>query len=223
MKMRHEYKHIIGYADRVILQSKLDKILKTDVHADAHGEYRVRSLYFDDLFDTALKDKVNGVNRREKFRIRYYDDDTEYIKLERKIKLNGMCNKTSKRITKSQVESIIAGDIDFLLESSSPLFHQLYSKMNGRLLRPKVIVDYMRRPYVYDAGNVRITIDYNIRTSISSVDFFSTDIDSLPASDEDVLEVKYDEFLPDFIRRLVQMDRRPTMAFSKYAAARRYD
>ena len=140
MKMRHEFKHIINFHDSLVLESRLRKILKADANSNAHGEYRVRSLYFETPNDRALMDKINGVNRREKFRIRY-------------------CNKQSELMSKDEVESILLGEYDFLLHSNKKLFNELYSKMNGQLLRPKVIVEYMRKPFIYPVGNVRITID----------------------------------------------------------------
>lgn len=224
MQMRHERKHIIGFQDFVLLNSRLSNLLAPDTHANAHGEYRVRSLYFDDFFDTALKDKINGVNRREKFRIRYYDNNLHFMRLEKKTKINGMCSKKSAEISKEQTQSILQQDYDFLLQQEHPLFKEFYSKIRGKLLQPKVIVEYLRKPFTYPAGNVRITLDYNIKTSLTSLDFLSTDPHYIPACEEyAVLEVKYDAFIPDFIKKIIHIDQRSTSAFSKYAIARRFD
>ncbi|NLY21530.1 MAG: polyphosphate polymerase domain-containing protein [Tissierellia bacterium] len=224
MKMRHEFKHIINFHDSLVLESRLRKILKADANSNAHGEYRVRSLYFETPNDRALMDKINGVNRREKFRIRYYNDDLSFIRLEKKVKINGLCNKQSELMSKDEVESILLGEYDFLLHSNKKLFNELYSKMNGQLLRPKVIVEYMRKPFIYPVGNVRITIDYDIRTGIHNLDFLNTESTLLNAADEyGVFEVKYDEFIPEFIKKLIHLDFRPTSAYSKYAVARRLD
>jgi hypothetical protein len=224
MTLRHELKHEINAADYLLLKHRLRRILYPDPHADAHGEYRVRSLYFDDPFDSALMDKVSGVDRREKFRIRYYNEDFSFIQLEKKIKRSGLGHKQSAPLSEREVRQILANDIDFLMERKEDLLKELYVKMKSRLLRPCTIVEYIREPFIHPAGNVRITLDRDIRTSLRSVDIFASDPLQLPTDEAfGVLEVKFDQFLPEFIARAVQIGARRAGAFSKYAQSRKYE
>ncbi len=108
MKFRHELKHEISFSDMMELSSRLSAIMRTDENSK-DGVYKIRSMYFDDVYDSALKDKINGVNFREKFRIRYYNDDTSFIRLEKKSKINGLCNKISAPLTKSEAQKIAHG------------------------------------------------------------------------------------------------------------------
>jgi len=225
MQMRHEYKHRINRMDHTILSSRLRGVLPRDSHAGASGIYRVRSLYFDTPNDRALRDKTSGADRREKFRIRRYPDSKEQrIALEKKIKIHGMCHKTAVLLTEAECRSIIAGDdIAWMAADGRPLITELYSKMRGLLLRPKTIIEYVREPFVYSAGNVRVTFDANIRTGLFSRDLLNDDVPLVPAGDEIVLmEVKYDAFIPDFIVNLLRIEGRRAAACSKYAIGRIY-
>jgi len=222
--MRHEIKIEINHTDYLILRNRLSLLLSRDSHTDAHGEYRVRSLYFDDSFDSALSDKINGVQKREKFRIRFYNDNHSFIRLEKKIKINGLCDKISTEITKEEVEAILGGDIDWLYKSSDDLLKELYSKMKIYFLRPKTIVEYIREPFVYEAGGVRITLDREIKTGLSNISIFDSELPLLNTFDAfAILEIKYNEFLPDIIKNAVSLANRHATAFSKYAYCRKYD
>ena len=222
MKPRHEWKHEITAADRLVLISRLSAIARRDVHGQ-NGRYKIRSLYFDDPRDTALREKIDGVARREKFRIRYYGGDASYICLEKKSKWDGLCGKRSVLLSTQEVLALLDGDLDWMPDSGRPLVQELYWKMKSNLLRPRTIVDYTRDAFVFPAGNVRVTLDYNIRTGLGSTDFLNPDSVTVPAGDAPaILEVKWDEFLPDVIREAVQLPGRHTSAFSKYAACRIY-
>lgn len=224
VKLRHELKHRINKADDIIVSHRLRKLFRHDENADSHGIYRVSSLYFDTPCDKALRRKIDGVNSREKFRIRYYNGDTSFIRLEKKIKINGLCGKYSARITAEQVGKILAGDIGFMAESGEPLLIELYSKMKGQLLKPKTIVTYDREAFLFEPGNVRITIDRKLRTGLNCTDFLNPDIYHADVSDNiTILEVKYDEFLPELVRVAVSLPNRRAEAYSKYAACRKYD
>ncbi len=222
MKYRHEHKIEISYADLLVLRARLNAVMKPDRHAK-NGRYKVRSLYFDTPGDKALKEKISGVDIREKFRIRYYDDDTSFIRLEKKSKRNGLCLKQSAPLIKEQAQSIADGDIAWMREHELPLIRELHHNMTVQGLRPKVIVDYLREPYVYAPGNVRVTLDYEIRTGLHCTDFLNPDCVMIPAGAAPyLLEVKWDEFLPDIIKAAVGLDNRRAGAFSKYAACRIY-
>lgn len=222
MDFRHEWKHEINYSDMIILRQRLKAVMKPDKNA-VDGKYFIRSLYFDNISDKALREKIDGVNCREKFRIRYYNGDTSLIHLEKKSKINGLGNKQSANLTAEEAQKIVDGDFDWMIDCDRPLVQELYSKMMSQGLRPKTIVDYTREPFVFSAGNVRVTLDYDIRTGLYCTDFFNTDCVTIPAGNAPIiLEVKWDEFLPFVIRDIVQLESRRTAAFSKYAVCRIY-
>ena len=219
---RHEWKHPISYGDLLILRQRLGAIMQPDPNA-VGGKYLIRSLYFDTPTDTALRQKLDGVNRREKFRIRHYNHDTSLIHLEKKSKLAGLGNKQSADLTAKQAQKIVDGDLDWMLTAGHGLIRELYSKMQTQGLRPKTIVDYTREPFVYGPGNVRVTLDYDIRTGLNCTDFLNPNCVTIPAGNAPIiLEVKWDEYLPSVIRDAVQLNGRRTSAFSKYAICRIY-
>ena len=220
MEFRHEYKHQINLADIYGLKARLGAILKHDSHAGDDGTYFVKSLYFDNYADKALREKLDGVDKREKFRIRYYGTDTSFIRLEKKTKINGLCNKTACRITAEECQKIIDGDTEFMKNSSRRLLQELYAKMKYQLLRPKCIVAYTRESFVYPPGNVRVTLDQNISGSHNVKEFLNPNLSFLQTYHTSVLEVKWDAFLPQIIKDAVQIKSRRSAAFSKYAAVR---
>lgn len=222
IKYRHELKQEISYLDMFILRQRLLSVMQQDSHA-ANGKYEIRSLYFDNAKDKALREKLDGLNVREKFRIRYYNGDSSFINLEKKSKINGLCQKESTRLTKEQTQAIIDGNVGWMKDSSESLIRELYIKMITQGLRPKTIVDYTREPFIFAPGNVRVTLDYNIRTGMLGTDFFNMSCTTIPAGEDAIiLEVKWDEFLPDIIRDIVQLKNGRVGAFSKYAACRIY-
>jgi hypothetical protein len=222
MKFRHEWKHRITYLDMLVLRQRLAAVAKRDPHAK-NGRYFIRSLYFDTANDKALREKIDGVNVREKFRLRYYDGDTSFINLEKKSKINGLCSKQSAPLTRAQAQAIIDGDYSWMTAAQNPLITEFYAKLTAQGLRPKTIVDYDREPFVYAPGNVRVTIDSSIRTGLGCTDFLNPDTLSVPAGDSPIiLEVKWDEYLPDIIKDAVQLTGRRSAPFSKYAACRIY-
>lgn len=223
MQFRHEYKHYLNYADYLVLRSRLAAVMKKDPHVSSKGCYQIRSLYFDNATDKALLEKISGVSEREKFRIRCYDFNYDFIRLEKKVKRGGLGYKVSVPLTYEETEKIIHGDIDWMAESKEGLIVELYFKMKNQGLRPKSIIDYTREPFICPAGNVRVTLDYDIRTGILEKNMLSSDVVTIPSSPGTViLEVKYDNFLPDMIRDIIQMQNRGESAFSKYEAGRRY-
>ncbi len=223
MQYRHEWKHEINRSDLITLRQRLRAVAQIDPHT-IDGRYKIRSLYFDTPTDRALREKLDGVNRREKFRIRYYNGDTSVIHLEKKAKLNNLGTKAAATLTKEEAQAIADGDLDWMIKCSGrPLIQELYSKMRGQGLRPKTIVDYTREPFYYPPGNVRVTLDYDIRTGLHSTDFLNPDCVTVPAGDAPILlEVKWDAYLPDPIRAAVGLESRRSSAFSKYAQCRVY-
>jgi len=222
MDFRHEWKHEISWSDLIAVRQRLSAVAKPDIHA-IDGKYFIRSLYFDDPLDTALWEKLDGVNRREKFRIRYYNFNTDLIHLEKKSKQNGLGSKAQADLTAEEAQAIVSGRLEWMADPDRELVRELYIKMRNQGLRPKTIVDYNREAFFYPPGNTRVTLDYNIRTGLSCTDFLNPDCPTVPAGDAPViLEVKWDEFLPGIIRDAVQLTGRHAAAFSKYAACRIY-
>lgn len=221
-KFRHEWKIEITPADRIAIRQRMRAVAKPDKHA-VGGKYLIRSLYFDNAADKALREKIDGVNMREKFRIRYYNGDASIIHLEKKSKINGLCNKLSAPLTAEEAQRIVDGRLDWMANDSRALVRELYAKMRAQGLRPRTIVDYDREPFVFGPGNVRVTLDYNIRTGLDCTDFLDVNCATVPAGDAPIiLEVKWDEYLPDIIRDAVQLPGRRAGAFSKYAQCRVY-
>lgn len=217
---RHELKHYINYADVLQLRSRLSFVADVDKNAAEGNGYRVKSLYFDNYNDKVLMEKIDGVNEREKFRLRLYNDDTTFIRLEKKSKKNGVCFKESTVMTADECTRLLDGDIAILKENGKRLCQELYAKMHYQQLRAKNIVDYQREAFIYPMGNVRITLDYDIRTSSDVHDFLKPEPVPIPISGVYILEVKYDSFLPEIIRGMVSLSSRRSTAFSKYAATR---
>ena len=221
MNFRHEVKHEINYSDMLVIQHRLGAVAYPDPHA-IDGVNRIRSLYFDNLADKALMEKINGMSQREKFRIRYYNGNKSVIFLEKKSKFGNLGNKQRARLTAEQAQSIVDGDTEWMLDSELPLLRELYSKMTTQGIAPKTIVDYTRKTFIFPAGNVRVTLDYNIRSGMRCTDFLDPDCITVPVTDSIILEVKWDAYLPDIIRDAVALSDRREGAFSKYAACRIY-
>lgn len=223
MSYRHEYKFQLNCCDYMAVRTRLRAVLSPDVHADENNEYHIRSIYFDTPGDKALREKIDGVNCREKFRIRFYNGDLSHINLEKKSKVNGLSRKQTAAISQEEAERLLEGSCP-CAAPQTPLLTELISKMQYEQLRAKTIVDYIREPFVFAAGNVRVTLDRSIRTgAVSGAGALAASAVTIPAGTQGtVLEVKFDEFLPEIIRDIVQLGSRQAGAFSKYAACRVY-
>lgn len=222
---RHELKYRIRPADYYAIRQRLRPVMKPDEHTRADGRYLIRSIYFDNVQDKALREKINGVQKREKFRIRYYNDDFSFLMLEKKIKRNNLCMKIDAELTKEECRAMLAGDTGWMISHPSGLVQELYCKMKSQQLRPRVLVSYVREPYVYKAGNVRVTFDSNIRSTLFHRRFLEetvTDIGVAGNPGEMILEVKFDAFLPEVIQSLLQTEGIWQQAYSKYSACRRF-
>ncbi len=222
--LRHEWKHQISLQEDLVLSQRLRRLFPRDPHAGVDGTYRVTSLYFDTPYDSALREKLDGVDFREKFRLRYYGESPRSFRLEKKFKRHGLCGKRSVQMAQEQVQQLLSGTDPFLLESGEPLFMELYGKLHGKLLAPKTVVSYQREAFLYFPGNVRITLDRRVCTCLSWKDFLHPERFSLEAAATfSVLEVKYDAFLPEIVQMAVQVPNRQASACSKYALCRRFD
>lgn len=217
IQYRQEWKHEIGLPDHLILRQRLSAVAKPDPYAQ-NGSYTVRSLYFDTAQDTALREKLDGVRCREKFRIRLYNGDSSLIRLEKKSKVGSLCHKDSVPLTREQAVALSRGEYFWMAQTDVPLIAELYVKMLHQGLRPRTIVEYTREPFVFHPGNVRVTLDYDLRTGLDCTELL--DPVTVPVPSPIILEVKWDEFLPDVIRNALQLGTCRAGAFSKYAACR---
>ena len=222
-RFRHEFKYLISSAEVAMLKTRLSGLLPLDAHAGG-GSYRIRSLYFDDYDDRCLLENENGTDPREKFRIRIYNHSDARISLECKRKERGMTHKDACPLTREQTECLMAGKPLTGVGELPPLLRKFTGEMLTRRLSPVVIVEYDRIPYVYRSGNVRITLDTGLSSSRDVSRFLDPELPRRPVmpTGMQLLEVKYDAYLPDFIYQSLQLSSLRQTAYSKYALCRRY-
>jgi hypothetical protein len=222
--LRHEFKYEIDRLQYQVLQKKLCTLLKPDPHMISNGRrhYNVRSLYFDDCYNTALNDKEAGVYKRKKYRLRIYNRSDGFIKFERKTKVGAYMLKESTRITREQADQLIENDFDFLVKAENNLLKDFYLETRCNLMRPVVIVEYDREAYIHNVGTVRITFDTQLRTSLGYKQFFDKENSTMRTLEQQniILEVKYNEVLPGYIRGLFPNTIRPQLAIGKYVICR---
>ena len=217
---RHEYKYVINKLEEYELINRLSPIMKKDQHTKNNDYYTVRSMYFDDCNNTCLKDVINGISRRTKYRIRLYNHSNTYIALEKKSKINNLTKKESCIVTKKQVEDILNNNIS--IDDKNPkLLNELYTLILTKGYRPVIIIEYDRIPYVYE-NLVRVTIDRNITCSYDISSFFNKKNMSYSVTDDNtsILEIKYGSILPDVIKYGVQINSLYRTSYSKYSNAR---
>ena len=216
---RHEYKYLISKADAELLKRRLPHIMEPDSHAGETGTYTIRSLYFDDFRNTAYYDKVDGVNYRAKYRIRFYNYDSSVLKLEKKEKNGSLTRKTAQTITKNDARAL-----EYALSSGCPdtkegLVEELRVGFMSMGLRPRILVDYDRTPFICRDGNTRITLDENVRTRPYIAHLFASPRAMIPVigPDQVILEVKFDDFLPGYLDAALADIPKVNMAISKFA------
>lgn len=200
-KYRHELKYICTNADLSIIERRIQHILKPDSNADENGEYLIRSVYFDDLQRTCFYENQNGIDPRAKFRIRIYNCSKDRIALEKKRKNRGMTGKISYLLDYDTCMKMLRGESIFNHLGKHPLLDEWILANESKVLRPVMLGEYVRKAYIYRLGNVRVTFDKNISASSNYGELFERDITriSVLPTGYHVLEVKYDDFLPDVI------------------------
>ena len=225
IKMRHEQKYYISQGDAYYLSTLLSRTMQRDKNADQYGEYHIRSLYFDDCFNSAMSDKLDGVKNRHKYRIRIYNFSDKVIRLERKSKHGDYISKLSCGISRDLAEQIIAGDPYGLETLNHPLLQDVYRMMTTRLLRPAVIVDYVREAYIHPCEETRVTLDKQLRTGYLSSDLFNPALPTYPClhQNQTILEIKYNRRFPEFILPITSSIPAQRSAISKYTLCRRYE
>lgn len=227
MPLRHELKFYINEMQYRLLSAALDRTLWRDPNGDEHNEYHIRSLYFDDAFNTALYDKLDGDQNRDKYRIRIYNLSDKIIKLECKTKVGSLISKRSLSIPRDLCEQLMAADPTGLESTRSGLLSDVFREMTTKLLHPVVLVDYVREAYLHPAEEVRITFDKQLRTGLGSIDLFNPNVPTIAPFDhgEMILEVKYNRVLPPYIRDLLctYCPNALQSAISKYTWCRRFE
>ena len=220
---RHELKYYINFFEYHKLRLRLEKILSKDTYSDSDGNYHIRSLYFDDMSNSALFEKQAGILSRKKFRIRIYNKNNNIIKLEKKERVGHFIRKESAKISIDDYFKILDGNLEFLIQSNNSVLMQFYIEIRQRNLKPNVIVDYVREAYVSNISNIRITFDKELRTGLTSVDLFNKETPTIKALDEPwmILEVKYDNFLPHYIKNILQLQSQQRYAISKFVICKK--
>ena len=223
MEYRHELKFLVPEHQLALIEFRLKMVMKQDVH-QSEGKYNIRSLYFDDLFDSCMHENENGVDARKKYRIRIYDKNADVIKLEKKMKLRGMTKKVVTTIEKESCIKYMYAQSPCVSDMNSELEKELYVQMKSKGMTPVIIVEYERTAFVEKNGNIRITFDRNISGCDKVTSFLEKNISLVPLLPQGwhVLEVKYDEYFPDYIKDVLEIGSLQRTAFSKYYYARDY-
>ncbi|KAB8129911.1 polyphosphate polymerase domain-containing protein [Gracilibacillus oryzae] len=223
-KGRQEMKHAVSIAEYKVLSNKLRHFMQADPNANREGKYYIRSTYFDNFDNKVLTEKKEGYLDRDKYRVRIYGKSDQIINLERKSKRNNLTFKSKCEITRKEYEKMRVGEISWMEEDPRPLMRDLYFEMHHHQIRPMTVVDYVREPYIYPYGNVRVTFDLKIQTSIRNTNMFQKDLPMVDVLEDHlvILEVKYDEYLPEVIKHLLQLSDTRQEAYSKYQLSRMY-
>ena len=218
-KYRHEIKFTISKSYAEILKQRLSLIM--DIDKNGEEGYLIRSLYFDTPDSQAYYEKLDGVEYRTKYRIRVYNKDDKFIRLERKLKHNNLTSKDQTIINKDLCYNIINGTVN-MVKTNDKLLNEFLIEMKLKRLRPSIIVDYYRLAFTYPVSDVRITFDYDIKSGKYNYNLFDYDMESYDVIDKDllVLEVKYNEVLPEAIAIILSTVPTCRQAFSKFATCR---
>ncbi len=232
MDFRHEYKFIITVPQSLILQERISTLMKRDSYGDERGSYEIRSVYFDDKQNSCYLQNEAGTDPRAKYRIRCYNASNKRIVLEKKIKQNGMNKKLQQDLTNEQyrmlvTDSLEGGQVGLPEEfhEQPPLVQELLLRRQTQLMVPKIIVAYDRVPFVEKAGNVRVTFDNGISSSKDFDNFFNENLHGRPIMPvgQTLMEIKFDEFIPGYIKEALEVGKLSQSTFSKYYLCRRHE
>lgn len=218
MDFRVEKKFLCNEKDYLILKSRLELLMQIDKNASENG-YLIRSIYFDDCYNSCFYENEDGVDNRKKYRVRTYNFSEKVIKLECKSKIRGFTNKIATTISKSDLNSLTDDDDDDLFNfSENTLLNKVNLLKTQHLLRKSAIIEYDREAYTFDEGNVRVTFDKNIAVSNDFDNFFNQNMASIPIlyTGQFILEVKFDEYLPKVIAEALELNNLQQTTFSKF-------
>ncbi|WP_099466981.1 polyphosphate polymerase domain-containing protein [Konateibacter massiliensis] len=223
-KYRHELKYVCNEMELSVIAGRLAPLMSIDKNAREKGSYNIRSLYFEDYYNTCFQENEAGTDPREKFRIRIYNGSTKRISLELKKKERGKTLKEACPLTLEQCRMLMKGIPLPVSSQYDKTLQKLNLLMRTRLMRPSIIVDYDRVPYVCKDGNVRVTLDRNVSSSVYVSEFLNPQIRKRPIlpAGKHILEVKYDEFIPDYIKDNMELSTLRQTAFSKFYLCRIY-
>ena len=221
-KFRHELKYYINEYEYEMLRKRVQLVLKRDKNSVDEEGYHIRSLYFDNVYDNDLFEKNYGILKRKKYRIRIYNCSDQVIRIERKNRVGEYICKESAALTREEYEAIMNWEYDFLKSKENPLCKDFYLHLRSEQMSPRVIVDYVREAYVGNISDVRITFDKKLQASVNSTDIFDPNLVTVEALSSPVLimEVKFNEFLPTYIRDVIQLNSHHRSAISKYVICR---
>lgn len=220
---RNEWKYRLPETDLAVIENRINAVMDLDSHSGRLGNYEIHSLYFDDYKDSCAKENEAGVSQRFKYRIRYYGNKPDVLRLERKEKLDGRCHKDSAMITKEMCQKILDAKADELFwETDNPLIKKFCVHIMTRFFEPRAIISYERSAYVEEITNVRITLDKNICVSDCVEAFLTGDYTNYPIQEkgEHVLEVKFDDILPGYVKGIIANKNLQQSSFSKYYLGR---
>ncbi len=216
---RHELKFILNKTYAQILKHRLAMIMEVDKNSiNQDNTYFIRSLYFDDVNNSAYYEKVDGVEKRKKYRIRIYNLDDSFIRLERKDKDRDMTHKAQTKITKETYQKIIDNNLNDI-DLTDELLNEFVTAIKTKGLKPAVVVDYQRLAYTYPLFDTRVTFDENIKSGRFNNDLFSDNYMTYDVlnDNETVLEVKFNEILPSHIASVIMNIPTVKQAISKFA------
>jgi len=221
---RHEFKYFINYHEYEILRRRLSLIMKHDSNVANNNQYHIRSLYFDNFKNSGIFEKQSGILQRKKYRIRIYNFEKNVIKLERKERVGQYIRKFSTQLNYSNCLEILNGNINCLKSSENYLENSFYADLRSENYLPSVIVDYDREPLTYRYGNVRVTFDTNLKSGLYQTSLFDKNLKMVRVIEEPqlIMEVKYDNYLPDIIRNAIQINSSTRYAISKFVICKKY-
>ncbi len=221
---RNELKYYISNLEYHAMVNKLVHVLKPDGFSEPRKGYFIRSLYFDSFDDECLYEKQSGDMFRAKYRMRIYDTKSDTVKFEIKNKANNQIYKETATIRKESAYKIINGDYGELLTYNNPILNKIYIKFTEKQYKPKVIIDYTRDAFMFDFFNLRITFDKDLHSCNTDFDIFSDNLHTIPVilEGKQIMEIKYETALPEYIHRTLQLDAVERMAISKYTLGRRF-
>ncbi|MDA3847578.1 MAG: polyphosphate polymerase domain-containing protein [Vallitaleaceae bacterium] len=221
---RHEIKYTINYFDYLTYSGRLKKILKEDHSVNGEG-YEVTSIYFDDRYNTAYLEKIRGDEFRSKYRLRYYNDEQDFYKLEKKEKWQRMTVKSSTQLEKKVVDEILLGNYQVIADSQDTLVREFYYGLTKKMLRPKTVIRYHRNAYMHPIGEFRLTLDTDIRFGLYRDNIPVDQLMYMQAieNNEVIMELKFDGVLPSMISNMIQASRVISSSSSKYVYSRQYD
>lgn len=217
---RHELKFLLDLKYAEILKYRLSLLMEKDAYSyTPDGEYYIRSLYFDDAYDTAYYEKVEGLEKREKYRIRYYNHKSSYIVLELKGKNGDFTYKRQNKINKREYNYIICQNYDKIKIGDRDVLRDFIMTAKQKNLRPDIIVDYVRVAYVYPLSDIRITFDSSICSGRFNYDLFDKNINLFKVIDDNkvILEVKYNDIFPKILIDIIKTVPSVRIAMSKFA------